>query len=104
MAVIRVITHAPHLAPKVPPKEIPVLPSLSTKYRRLGVALKTWHDAGMPVANRQTRKHRATVCKACPHWLPGGNLGLGECRAPGCGCTSLKRWLATERCPLAKWT
>ena len=42
-------------------------------------------------------------CESCPHWDGAARAGLGKCNAPNCGCTKLKRWLATETCPLRKW-
>lgn len=41
---------------------------------------------------------RSAACEACTYWDGLSRGGLGTCRAPGCGCTALKRWLATERC------
>jgi hypothetical protein len=46
---------------------------------------------------------RAGACEGCPHWDGAARAGLGKCNAPNCGCTKLKRWLATETCPLRKW-
>lgn len=46
---------------------------------------------------------RSSICNACGLWKPSGNLGLGECTHGNCGCTKLKRGLATESCPLNKW-
>ena len=46
---------------------------------------------------------RSVACESCPHWDGAARAGLGKCNAPNCGCTKLKRWLATETCPLRKW-
>jgi hypothetical protein len=46
---------------------------------------------------------RSVACESCPHWDGAARAGLGKCKAPNCGCTKLKRWLATETCPLRKW-
>lgn len=75
----------------------------AVKLRHLRRALQRWQAAGRPLAPRAVRQARGAACRACPHWHPGGNLGLGECAAPGCGCTRAKWWLATEACPLGKW-
>ena len=48
-------------------------------------------------------KRRDTICNACELWKPEGNLGMGECTHPQCGCTKMKRGLATETCPAGKW-
>lgn len=87
------------LAGEAPPQPTPA----AQKLRNLRRALVRWNAAGHPMASRATRKARGAICAACEHWRPGGNLGLGECAAPGCGCTRAKWWLATEACPLGKW-
>lgn len=51
----------------------------------------------------EVREARLATCRTCEFWRESGNLGLGECRQPQCGCTRFKHGLATERCPLAKW-
>jgi hypothetical protein len=66
-------------------------------------AMTRWIAAGAPVVSAETYAARAAVCEGCEHWDGAARLGLGKCKAPGCGCTSLKRWLATEKCPLTKW-
>lgn len=53
---------------------------------------------------KRIRKQRKTICQACEFWRPRGNLYLGECTHPQCGCTRLKRGLATETCPAGKWS
>ena len=75
----------------------------ATKLRNLKLALRRWVGSGCALAPSRERKIRSAICSACPHWYGLGNLGLGECRAPGCGCTRAKVWLATERCPIGKW-
>lgn len=44
---------------------------------------------------------REVTCASCPEWDAAAYQGLGKCRA--CGCTALKRHLATEKCPRGKW-
>lgn len=62
-----------------------------------------WSAAGFATVSGETYAARASACEACPMWDGAARLGLGKCNAPGCGCTKLKRWLATEKCPLCKW-
>lgn len=80
-------------------------PTMLDKARTLVRAMAAWQAAGRPVVSREIRKERLAICHACTHWNPSGNLGLGECGSPGCGCTKFKAYLATERCPLTppKW-
>lgn len=48
---------------------------------------------------------RRAACAACEYHDPAGNLGLGECKHPGCGCTGTKLSFAAMSCPLTppKW-
>lgn len=64
-----------------------------------GKAVARWVGAGFPVVEEAVYARRTEVCLACPFWDGNARFGLGKCKAPGCGCTGLKRWLATERCP-----
>lgn len=59
---------------------------------------------GQPVrVSPEERDRRLSICRACDLWNEGGNVGLGECKHPGCGCTRFKHGLATETCPAGKW-
>lgn len=101
---MRLIVHRPDLHLPRPADTVATAAApAAVKLLHLRRALRRWQAAGCPLAPRPVRHARATICTACPHWAPGGNLGLGECRAPGCGCTRAKWWLATEACPLGKW-
>ena len=77
--------------------------SLLTKASRLKAALFDWKKAGFPKTPSAVRKQRRGICDACQYFKPSGNLGLGECQAPGCGCTRAKLWMANQRCPLGYW-
>ncbi len=82
------------------PLEEPTVSELAANFA--GSVLR-WGAAGFPVASTELYTERAKICEACEHWNPTARLGLGKCAAPKCGCTSLKRWLSTEKCPLGKW-
>ena len=104
--VIRVVTHAPHLAqPAVlPPAVMAVKPAHTsplTKAGRLMQALRNWKRAGMHVTPKALRRRRLGPegCAGCGYWDPKGNLGWGECRGPGCGCTQFKAWMLDQTCP-----
>lgn len=62
------------------------------------VAMTEWGAAGFPVVTREQYGARKACCDRCMFWDGKARLGLGKCKAPGCGCTSFKRWLATETC------
>lgn len=61
-------------------------------------AMARWVAAGLPVVSEAVYEQRAAACEACGLWDGVARFGLGKCLAPDCGCTRLKRWLATERC------
>ena len=106
------VTRSPHcfelksgqwVETECPAQPSPERASLPQKARRLAMAAKRWAGSGFSLVGAVARLRRKRACKACDYWRPMGNLGMGECQAPGCGCTRLKRWLETERCPLGKW-
>lgn len=84
--------------PALPPE-----PSAAELAANFFGALGRWVAAGLPVVSEATHRGRMAACRACPHWDELARAGLGKCRAPGCGCTRLKHWLATETCPLGQW-
>ena len=43
-------------------------------------------------------REREAICSMCPLWDAKARLGLGKCKAPGCGCTKFKRWIRHEKC------
>lgn len=94
---MNIVIHRPDLGPAF------TSPRPGDKALSLLVAMRRWTHAGCPLAPGRVRKIRSAICSACHHWSGLGNIGLGECRAPGCGCTRAKVWLATEACPLGKW-
>jgi hypothetical protein len=87
-----------------PPPELEMIePRPIELARSFAVATERWAAAGFPVVDRTEYDRRAEICDRCPFWDASARLGLGKCDAPGCGCTKFKRWLATEKCPTARW-
>lgn len=82
-------------------------PSLVTKAKhaaQAGARIARAAAKGEPIkASAEERDRRLAICRACKFWDEGGNVGLGECQHPGCGCTRFKHGLITETCPLGKW-
>ena len=87
---------------RVIPAEEPTLAAMAENFAG---AVSRWVESGMQVVTKEEYDRRAAICDACKFWDGKARMGLGKCSAPGCGCTRLKRWLATERCPLKppKW-
>jgi hypothetical protein len=70
-------------------------PSLFDLARQGVAAAWRWSKAGFALVDDDTLRLRKVTCDTCDQWT-----GL-TCRK--CGCTRLKVWLATERCPVGKW-
>ena len=88
-----------------PPEPPPEKAGLWAKVRRARRELTSWAAEGAPLASREVRRARLAICRGCVYYHAAGNWGLGECQAPGCGCTRVKLALATSFCPLnpPKW-
>lgn len=56
-----------------------------------------WALSGFQVVDEKTHLSRAVECSLCPRW----DARAGRCLE--CGCYAVKLWLASERCPLARW-
>ena len=113
MTLLKRTIHAPEmdvprLAPQVPKdmarprrtakSQTPPEPTTLELAANFTAAAGRWAEAGFPTVSAETYAARSEACDACPFWDGKARFGLGKCKAPGCGCTSLKRWLATERC------
>lgn len=48
-------------------------------------------------------KARMATCEACPLWDGKARMGAGKCRHKNCGCSRLKAYLLSQKCPLKKW-
>lgn len=75
--------------------EEPTAAELATNFAG---AMARWAAEGFPVVDQAVYAARTAACDACELWVAEARLGLGKCLAPGCGCTKLKRWLASEVC------
>ncbi len=69
----------------------------------LAEALGRWAFAGFPVATSKVVDARKAACQKCEFWDGSARLGLGKCNHEKCGCTKLKWWLSTEKCPDGRW-
>jgi hypothetical protein len=105
---IRVFTHRPDLS-KAPERiltedEIKASePNLAEMAINASKSLIISAASGFATVTDEQANERREICLSCQFWSPEGNLGLGKCRAPGCGCTYIKWKLATEKCPKGKW-
>ncbi len=81
----------------------PVEPKLIDQAANLTKALSKWAKSGFKVANKKTISIRKSNCESCEFWKHNGNMGLGKCNHAECGCTKVKWWLESEKCPVGKW-
>lgn len=107
--IISEVIHAPHLQfkpllPEQPqqPAVVAQHPSIATKAFRLLLAMRQWQRNGWKRAPVLLRRERQAICKACELYDHKRNFGLGECGAPGCGCTDFKAWILDQTCPHPK--
>ena len=66
-------------------------------------ATSKWALAGFPITEKKTYEYRSSFCSSCELWDAKARFGLGKCNSKKCGCTSVKLWIATEKCPIGKW-
>jgi len=85
-------------APKLPQE--PTAIELAANFSS---AVSKWIKAGFPVVPKEQFDARSAVCASCEFWDNQARMGLGKCTHKRCGCTKMKRWIATERCPIGKW-
>ncbi len=100
----QVVYHGPPevpLFPKPSPEDLARVQrvGLLTKAQRAQREIRHWILAGMPIAPKEVRAARLAHCGVCSFYAAEGNWGLGECRAPGCGCSRVKAAFATSKCP-----
>ena len=73
-------------------------PSLADMTKSFASSVYGWARAGFAVASEETKSERLAICRECEFWKEGK---YGRCMK--CGCSGIKLWLATERCPIGKW-
>lgn len=78
-------------------------PSFTQEVANLGAALATWAKAGFPLANDAQIAQRRELCSPCEFWKAEVRQGMGKCSHSKCGCTKIKWWLKTSKCPINKW-
>lgn len=80
-----------------PPK--PTMAQMLTGFTK---AATTWAASGFKVLDHAGFVKRREICHECDFWRGDGALfGLGQCGK--CGCSGLKLFLPSEKCPIGKW-
>ena len=88
-------------------KYLQITPSvpLDTKQvlKNFGSAAKRWVKAGFEVVPKAVFDNRSKICEECPFWSGNTTPGYPINFCTKCGCTKLKAYLPTEKCPIGKW-
>ena len=66
-------------------------------------AIARFTRSGFAATPPEILAEREATCRACPEWDAAALRGTGRCRKCGCS-TWAKLRMATESCPLGKWT
>lgn len=87
-----------------PPSQL----SLLERTIQFGRAMIEWARSGFTCVSPEQYRERFQTCTVddgsgdpCPEWNGEATFGYGKCGA--CGCTRVKLFLATEKCPKHKW-
>ena len=76
----------------------PTLLELADNFTR---ATATWTSQGFPTPSEEEYQRRAELCNGCKFWNANEWLNVGRCMK--CGCSGVKRYMATATCPLGIW-
>ena len=81
-------------------KQVNTLPRLTVgmEMKNFQHAILEWGKAGFPVVTKELFEARIDICRHCPDWDESARFGMGKCAV--CGCTTLKLWLVTSKCPI----
>jgi hypothetical protein len=93
---------------EVPDEPIETAPNWLQVAAQFGAALARWILSGLPLVTWDQFKARHLQCTGddvsprCPHFTTFKSIGLTKCGK--CGCSTVKLYLATERCPIGRWS
>lgn len=76
-------------------------PTFSQKVRTFTHSMGEWVKAGAQVVSMEQLEARQAECSTCSYWRGAHVYGLGSCAK--CGCTGLKLYLKTTKCPIGRW-
>ncbi len=84
-------------------KEIPKDPTISQMVSNFAGAMVDWAKSGFKIVSQEVFDERLGVCRGCEAWDEEARSGMGKCRDIKCGCTKLKHWLKSSKCPRGLW-
>jgi hypothetical protein len=76
-------------------------PSAISQAKHLIKSLKEWAASGLKVCNPKEVIQRSAICKGCKFFKDGQSVYFPRCTK--CGCTNLKNYIKTTKCPIGKW-
>ena len=76
-------------------------PTPMQKARNFAQAAAQWVSSGFKHVTQVQFESRKAICESCPYWVNEMTFGYGGCKA--CGCSGLKLFLPSQRCPKGKW-
>jgi len=59
--------------------------------------------SGFKQVPEEVYEKRLQLCRTCYFWKASGNLGMGKCEHPKCGCSKAKLKLQISACPAGVW-
>lgn len=79
-------------------------PSVSQMARNFAYAATGWALSGFKHVSQEVYEFRLERCEGCHFWQGQSAFGYGRCGK--CGCSGLKLFMASTRCPLdpPRWT
>lgn len=92
---------------EVPDAPVETSPNWAQLAISFGTSIFRWVASGGGVVPWETFKQRYRQCTGdadlprCPKFTTFRGTGITKCGS--CGCSSLKLWLPSERCPIGKW-
>ena len=76
-------------------------PSTVDLARQFARSVLKWTCSGFQCVTSEQYQERLNTCLGCDRWNGEAMFGLGRCGK--CGCSGVKLYMTTEKCPLDKW-
>lgn len=76
-------------------------PTLAERARSFAIAASEWVASGFKHVTHEQFEERKSICNKCPYWKGDSAFGYGGCGK--CGCSALKLYLPSQKCPDGRW-
>lgn len=81
----------------------PVEPTIIQRVVNFTEAIPDIVKSKVQFAPNDVYEERLRLCHTCYFWKEDGNMGMGMCRHPKCGCSKGKLKLSVSKCPIEVW-